>query len=340
MDTETGAAAGRDAQYAWAPLGGIIPSFGGKRTLAPRILELALGDALPRTYAEPFHLSLAVLLELRRRGFEGPAWVNDKFNLVSNLAKVLAHDCYALSLYEQVLAQPFHEGILEEAQRGLSLFVDKYADLTVPLEPPSIPLAYNFLVASWMGRNGEVGLKKSLRNARLSVRWTQSGGDPALRWDGVKHSLPWWYQRMSRKTTFLGRDALDLLEDLVEEEGLFLYCAPPYLKEARGGAEYAVDVTDFTGTAREGDDFHSLLAAGLHRFRRGTVAISFYQHERLARLYPVEEGWVHHRLTVNKATAQSRAGAAKVNAPEVLIMRKGSSCVKSVPSVPTSQTID
>lgn len=312
-------------------LSAIAPWFGGKRTLAPAIVDLFGPLDRCATFVDAFHGSLPVTIEMRRRGYAGPIIANDLFALVHNLACVLIdlHKCE--QLMAKLAAVPFHERAWSDSIRGLLNIGALHRPIAVLPEKCAVTAAAACLNAWWMGRNGEAGLELNVAEMigdlrGFCVRWTASGGDPALRWQHVKESIPTWYRLLTGgKTTFLQRDANGVLASLSDDAGLWIYADPPYLHETRGTARYAVDVEDATGGFREDVDFHSRLAEQLWRFRKATVVVSYYAHERLDRLYPRAAGWKHIDATMTKATAQASAGASgEGKAPEVLIVRRGS----------------
>jgi site-specific DNA-adenine methylase len=197
--------------------------------------------------------------------------------------------------------------------------------IEVYLPDAMVTYAAAALAVWWMGRNGEAGTDKDWAQLREQTgsfchRWTDSGGDPAVRWQAMKDSIPqWWKLLTDGPTTFLNRDALEILPEIPDEPGVFIYADPPYLQETRGSARYAVEVEDATGGFREADDFHAKLADGLHRFKTATVVVSYYAHERLKRLYPAD-GWDH--LDATKAKATAHASGETAQSPEVLIVKR------------------
>lgn len=315
-----------DAQCPVPALSSIAPWFGGKRTLAPAIVDLFGPLDRCSMFVDAFHGSLPVTLEMRQRGYAGPIVANDLYSLIHNLAVVLGHHDRTLELMDRLAMVPLHErGYAEAGQRVTEMLESEYRTTE-----DRVTLAAACLGEWWMGRNGEAGLERATFETigdlkGFCVRWTASGGDPALRWQQVKESIPVWYRLLTAgKTTFLQRDAIYLLASLTDDAGLWIYVDPPYLVETRGGARYAVDADDSTGGFHEGLDFHARLADQLARFTKATVVVSYYAHERLERLYPKANGWRHIDATMNKATAQASTGASgEGKAPEVLIVRRG-----------------
>lgn len=299
-------------------LSAILPYFGGKRTLAPKIVQLLTEGRTIRRYVEPFHGSLAVLLALRDSGFKGAAIVNDLNGHVHNLAMCLASYTHSFSLFERLSIVPFSENSYRYATNCLAA----YSEHGNSLDVPNGETAAQYFVASWMGRNGETGTDAEADFRKMArcfcCRFTTSGGDPALRWRNAVESIPAWFKTLSDRTQYLSRDALDVVDSTPDGPDLAIYLDPPYLAETRGSARYAVDVEDGTGTLAEGDDFHARLRERLEKFREARVVVSYYDHERLDRLYA---GWTKHTIEVAKNTAQSARGASKRAATEVLFVR-------------------
>lgn len=276
-----------------APLSSLAPWFGGKRTLAPRIVE-ELGPHC--AYWEPFCGSCAVLFAKPPLAFET---VNDLHGDLVNLA--------------MVVASPRYIDLVDLAYRTLAaedLFRHHRGELAIPFTPPASPAgvedrhvarALSMLVVSWQGLNGTAGTRSY--NQHWSVRWTPSGG--RWGWTKMPESIPFWHQRL-RNVTILHRDAFDVIENIGDRNGVAIYCDPPYLKKSD---KYEHDFAPAD---------HERLAAALARFRLARVVVSYYDHPRLHELY---RGWTLRALPIRqnlKHSAGNRAGVAM--APEVLLM--------------------
>lgn len=275
----------------------LVPYFGGKMTLAAEIVR-QLGPH--RAYWEPFCGSMAVLLAKPPSSMET---VNDLYADLINLARVLQRRDQAKELLDLCRWTLFHEGLHEQAK----------SDLEEPLTP-GVARAHAFLVASWFGRNGVTGTEAY--NNNFCVRFTVSGGSPAVRWAGVVRSIRAWSLRLSR-VTILQRDAFGLLERIEDAPGTAIYCDPPYLEK---GASY---IHDFKANAAGGlmfADDHDRLAVALGRFRMARVVVSYYPHERLDAMYPPDR-WNRVEVNMSKATAhQVRRGESDSRATEVLLI--------------------
>lgn len=265
----------------------IAPWFGSKRTLAPRIVA-ELGEH--SAYWEPFCGSMAVLLAKPKSRNET---VNDLHGELTNLAKVIASDEWT-NLHERLSRTIFCQGLFHEVRERLA--TKTYTG--------NIDRAYCFFVESWMGRNGVAGTRTS--NTAFCVRYTTNGGDPATRFIGAVESIQVWHERL-RGAWILEEDGLKLCTRIEDKPGTVIYADPPYLTK---GAKY---VHDF-----DGED-HKALADALARYQKTRVVVSYYEHPRLAELYP---GWTLVKCPTAKAMVNQgmRDQKGKTEAPEVLLI--------------------
>lgn len=271
----------------------IAPWFGGKRTLAPTIVE-ELGDH--GAYWEPFCGSLAVLFAKPESRSET---VNDLHGDLVNLARVVASDG-AVRLYERLARTTFCEALFHETRERL-----RGGGVADPIDA-----AYCFFVESWMGRNGVAGTRDA--NAAFCKRYTSNGGDPARRFQNAVESIPAWHHRL-RAVQIYSTDGVGLIERIEDKAGTVIYADPPYLVK---GAEYRHDFADgFMGVTND----HERLAAALGRFRKTRVVVSYYEHPALASLY---RGWTVRPVHTTKAMVnQGMRGSKGVTvAPEVLLI--------------------
>lgn len=278
-----------------APLMALAPWYGGKRTLAPRIVA---EFGAHRAYWEPMAGSMAVLFAKPRIAFET---VNDLHGDLVTLAMVLAserwQDLCAAAL-RTLPAEPLYAHHRDRLRR--------------PHDPPPSPdhvgpadvgRALSYLVVSWQGLNGTAGT--NAYNQHWSVRWTASGG--RWGWASVPESIPWWHQRL-RAVSVLRRDAFDVLGSIADEAGTVIYCDPPYVAK---GDKYVHDFQDAD---------HERLAGLLGRFTEARVVVSYYDHPEIRRLY---DGWTLVPLGGRKALAHAaRPGkrATRDTAPEILLV--------------------
>jgi DNA adenine methylase len=271
----------------------IAPWFGSKRNLAPQIVRL-LGKH--RVYWEPFCGSMAVLLAKPPCGMET---ANDLNGDVINLARVVQNAGMAAHLFERLSRTLMHEGLFREAAQ-------RYRDHGYGTDgPPDLEAAYDYMLCSWLGRNGVVGTHSY--NQGFCVRYTANGGHAAKRFQSVIESIPAWFERL-RNVTFLCRDAFKLLPRIEDKAGTAIYVDPPYLVK---GAKY---IHDFA------DEDHVRLAEQLRRFEKARVVVSYYDHPQLTELYPA---WTQHRIEVSKAMAnQGSRGVKDVRVTEVLLVNE------------------
>lgn len=267
----------------------LAPWFGGKRTMAPQIVE-ALGPH--KSYWEPFCGGLAVLFSKPQSTMET---VNDLHGDLVNLARVIQDEEDGLWLYEQAAKLLFCETFYQEALHRLDSACPDQTDRNRALD---------YLVVAWFGRNGEAGLdKKPAKN--IGLRYDSGGGNQATRWSGVLESIPAWHQRL-QGVTILRRDGFSLLEKIRDEAGTAIYCDPPYLEK---GSRY---IHDF-----EAAD-HARLTELLSRYKNARVVVSYYDHPRLLELYP---RW--QKIDCSRAKNLNNANGAPGHAPEVLLIGGG-----------------
>ena len=296
-----------------AAIKAVAPWFGGKRTLAPRIVR-ELGDS--KAYVEPFCGSCAVLFAKPQTPYET---VNDLHGDLINLLKCLQIEEVAKRLYGLAARTSMGDGILQDA-------VDQLREM--PAQPQgelSESRAWAYLVQSWMSRNGTAGtvLGDEKNAPSLAARFTFKGGSPATRWASMVESIPWWHERL-RSVVVLNRDAFDLIDKLPDEEGLAIYADPPYLPSTRtsigrgGSGSYLHDFEIGSSPMFGGQDDHERLARALGRFQTARVVVSYYDHPRLSEFYP---GWAKIDCAMSKYTANAagREGGT-TSAPEVLLI--------------------
>lgn len=269
----------------------LAPWFGGKRTLAPEIVR-EMGPH--RTYWEPFCGSMAVLMAKPSSSFET---VNDLHGDLINLAKVIRDPVKGPMLYRRLrrvlMAKPLHAEAAAAVRR--------------PIDASSDPLdrAEAYFIASWMGRNGVAGSRGY--NFGYCIRYTSNGGHAAERFANAVASIPAWRRRL-REVNILQENAFDLIPRIADERGCVIYVDSPYIEK---GALY---VHDFKA------EDHDRQAELLARFRKARVIVSYYDHPRLAELYPYPQ-WTIRRIEVSKAMAhQGKRGENDTRAVECLIL--------------------
>lgn len=276
----------------------LAPWFGGKRNLAPKIVEV-LGKH--RVYWEPFCGSMAVLMAKPPCVMET---VNDLHADLINLARVIRDPLLGPQLYRQLRRTLMHEEIFKESAARYRAVDWGYLK---GIAEPNVKRAYDYFLLSWIGRNGVAGT--SNYNQGYCARYTANGGHAAKRFKSAIGSISAWRRRMAN-VTILDRDAFELLERIDDKAGTAIYIDPPYLKK---GAKY---IHDF----EESD--HQRLAELLQRFSRARVVVSYYDHPKLAELYP---DWQRIELNVTKSLVSQgrRDKNNKVKVVEVLLVNQG-----------------
>lgn len=271
----------------------LAPWFGAKRNLAPQIIQL-LGKH--RVYWEPFCGSMAVLLSKPPCVMET---VCDLHGDLINLARVVQLEETALKLYSKLARTLMSEQLHKEAAERIKK-IDY--DYLVSMLSPDVERAYDYCLCAWLGRNGVAGTCSY--NQGFCVRFTSNGGHAAKRWRSVIESIPAWHYRLLN-VTILSRDAFEILPRIEDKAGTAIYVDPPYLKK---GAKFIHDFEDAD---------HEKLASMLHRFKETRIVLSYYDDERLGRLYPA---WTKHKIEVSKALAnQGSRGKKDVRVVEVLL---------------------
>lgn len=284
----------------------LAPWFGSKRTLAPRIVE-ELGPH--RAYWEPFCGSMAVLLAKPEVSQET---VNDLHGDIINLARCIQHPTHGPWLYRQLRRTwPAEETFAEAAAHIKVRGSLPEKDILDPQR------ALWFFISSWLGRNGVIGTKGN--NNSFCVRYTSNGGIQGTRFAAAVDSIPYWRRRL-REVTILRRDGFDLLDRIEDDGGTLLYIDPPYIQK---GATY-----DHDFSAAD----HGRLAKALGTFRKARVVLSYYEHPKLADLYP---GWTKVVCDVAKSLVQQgkRGQEGVTIAPEVLLLNAPSLAPIAAPEV-------
>lgn len=287
----------------------LAPWFGSKRTLAPRIVE-ALGSH--RCYWEPFAGGMAVLFAKPPCSAET---VNDLHGDIVNLAEVVRDHEMGQELYRRVRLTPCSDEEFDVAKEEIT---SRRFEATAGFL--KVKRAEAYLKFVWMGRNGEAGLEPRDKGG-FCVRWSATGGAPAVRWMNVVRSIAAWRRRLER-VTILRRDAFEVIENIRDEAGTAIYCDPPSLvKSDRYCHDFETHPPGDGGGLLGGGDDHERLARLLGRFVKARVVVSYYAHPRLDDLYSPDDGWTHYGITVNKNQSSASGKTGGKEAVEVLICR-------------------
>lgn len=284
----------------------IVPYFGSKRTLAPRIVA-EFGDHTQ--FFEVFCGSCAVLLAKPPARME---YVNDMNGELVNLIRVIQHPVLGPKLYRQCRRTIMCEQLFRDAANRWKERDTARRDRPAPEQDqeqePDLDAVVDYFYTSWVGRNGVVGTQSY--NQGFAARYTSRGGHAGTRWVSSVDSIPKWRRRM-RSVVVLNRDAFGLIAKIEDEASTVIYADPPYLVK---GAKYRHDF--------EKQD-HARLAGLLARFQHARVVVSYYRHPELARMYPTPQ-WTTIDCPVKKSmlSGNGRKGESSgpVTAPEVLIV--------------------
>lgn len=265
----------------------LVPWFGAKRILAPKIVEL-LGRH--SNFWEPFCGSMAVLLSKRTCSMET---VNDLHDDLINLALVIQDREQCLILYRRLRRVLVHETLMDRARA-----VIRETDFE-----PGVERAYWYFLQSWIGRNGTAGTKNY--NQAFCRRFTARGGSPSVRLVSVVKSIPQWRKRLSR-VCILKMDAFEMIEKIEDAPNAAIYVDPPYFKIG----------TKYVHNFQNGD--HERLAELLNRFEKARIVLSYYDDPKLDELYP---GWTQVKIEITKALGHACVRGRKYSkATEVLLV--------------------
>lgn len=297
------------------PIRSTLPYFGGKRTMAARIVEEL--DGRPN-YCEPFMGSLAVLMARPRMGDMEIA--NDLWGHAVNLARVLASDRYG-ELVDRVARTLVHEDLFAEAKSKTpeDLAEGEAAPSVEGVADAHVERAYWLLVYSWIGRNGHAGTKGY--NGNIARRFTASGGDPTMRWVSLAESIPAWHERL-RRVMFCRMDAIAMVERLEDTDRWAIYADPPYV-----GAGRAYVVNGEADSVAWHTRLRDVLAAKVHT----RVVLSYYPHPLVDELYGdlVASGsWTRREVEVTHATGHQAKRGQKGDRKVELLLMNGRSVVE------------
>jgi DNA adenine methylase len=273
---------------------------------------------VPAYFCEPFCGSCAVSFAMPEVSAH---IVNDLHGDLVNAARVLAHP-RGVELVERLsrtltCEAMYREAVdLMESVRQLhSIWIDQ-GGLPVNFDTAYhdyADWAWAFLVASWMGPNGQIGLVDA--GVRFAKRWGPGGGDPATRMRSFVSSLDDLLPRL-RRFTILNEDAMGVLAKVQDTDKTALYIDPPYLDATRTSGRYLHDFSDAGGPTMFGErDDHERLAEALCRFEHARIVLSYEDHPRLDELYP---GWSKVVIDQHKNTGNTSGSSARVR--EVLLV--------------------
>ena len=224
---------------------------------------------------------------------------------LTNLALTVQDDSAARPLFDRLQKVFYSDAIYTESKRWLERYKPECE--VEEREYPDIDWAYHYFVASWMGRNGVAGTARI--NYQIATRWTKGGGSGPLRFRNAVDSIPAWADRL-RNVHILRRDVFDVLPKIKDDDGVAVYCDPPYLPgTVSGNSKY---IHDFSPAD------HERLAGELRRFRKARVVVSYYADPQLQELYPA---WIMLDCSRHKhLSVQNKREMGRKDAPEILLV--------------------
>lgn len=282
----------------------IAPWFGSNRTLAKHVGDYLKGCSW---VGIPYAGSMTELRFIGARTI----MVNDKHELLINLAEVMAHPQLGPRLYRGLRRQLFHPSTLKDAQERCQILEPQEPALFggAPELPPidewddeqRLFVAHHYFVCVWMGRSSQAGTDGEF-NGSLAVRYDSEGGDSAVRFQNAVASIPSW-RKLLRRCSFSSVDALHFIGRMKDEPEIGIYCDPPF---PDAGDKYKHKVTT---------EHHRKLATLLEGFRLSRVVCRFYDHPLIRELYS-EDVWNWDFLKGGRDQRNAK------NKPEVLLVKK------------------
>ena len=238
----------------------LTPYFGSARLVAPTV-----GRALAGLHyvAVPFAGSMPELLHVDARTVA----VNDANREQIDLARAVARD--HAGIVAILDAVPYHPDALAEARQRLKQ--DTATDF-FPAGASGRAAAY--FASCWMVRSETVGTR-SQAGAKLSVRYSSTGGGSVVRFRSAVESLDAWAGVLKR-CQFSSEDAFSFIAKQQDRDRHGIYCDPPFPDAGR----------PYLNTFTEAD--HRRLADDLLRFDRARVVCRFYDHPLVRALYAAE----------------------------------------------------
>jgi site-specific DNA-adenine methylase len=239
--------------------------FGGNRMLAASVGK-ALGKL--RWCGVPFAGGCPELPHINTAA--GVA--NDLHRHIVNLARVVRDAALVERLAHRLDGLLFHPDELSAAQRRCR-YREIHGSVT---EMPDIEWAADYFAACWMGRGGQAGKQREFDQS-LSLRWTSSGGDSAVRFRSAIQSLRDWHRAL-RNWSFSCIDAFEFIDRVRDADGHGLYVDAPW---PDAGNDYRHTFTR---------EQQVRLAEALARFTRTRVVVRYGDHPLIRELYP-EPRW-------------------------------------------------
>ncbi len=291
------------------PIKAIAPWFGGKRTMASRIVAECCrpGGRAPKAFWDLCCGSMAVSMEMPRCSHHHAV---DLHGDLLNLITVLQDRKLGPELYRRLRRVVSHESSFYESRNAMAsdaAEVGLFGATEQSLSP--IDRAFHYFIVSWQGRNGTAGTERI--NYQPAIRWTAGGGHSAIRFANATISVPAWRRRL-RDISVLKRDIFDVLVKIEDQVGTSIYIDPPYLRDGKSRSGSCAYKHEFNSAD------HDKLSKALRRFENCRVVVSYYDHPQLRELYP---GWTVVECSTQKNLhVHNRRGVGRCEAPEILII--------------------
>lgn len=254
----------------------LVPWFGSARTQAKQVGEALRGCKWVGVLFAGSLCEIPAIIDAKASSVS----VNDKHALLINLARVARDSREGPALYRLLRRTEFTEQTLKESQDFLNTFRNRIeADINFKLNPAA---AFHYFIAAWAGRNGKAGTDGELKGG-LSVRWSASGGDSALRFSGAAWSLRDWRKILARCTLFC-MDWTDFAEKCQDKKGHGIYIDPPWMGP---GDAYVHKFSDAE---------HALLAEWANGYKECRMVLRTGEHPLMRKLYPTSDGWEWRRM--------------------------------------------
>lgn len=218
----------------------------------------------------------------------------DKHRHLINLARVVRDEAMKVELVSRLDGALYHPDELASSQSRLRMLEEVsdrnpglFSAEKISADEPSVGWAYDYFVASWMGRGGKMGTDGEFKQG-LSYRWNANGGDSCRRFRSAVESLEWWCQ-VFRRWNFIVMDWAEFLKLVMDVQGHGVYCDPPWV-----GAGEAY-VHKFT-TAD-----HCRLAEALSAFRKTKVVVRYGDDPLIRKLYSAGHWTIIEQTSRNQA---------------------------------------
>lgn len=248
----------------------LAPWFGCDLAVAGHIAALLRGCA---HVTIPFAGSAAIvpLLTGIRTGI-----LNDLHRHVINLFRAVRHEEAREELLAILHARLFHPDELARAQRECLVREEAskpslFGGAQPMPDNADVEWAADYFTACWMGRGGHAG-KATEFTQNLSVRYTASGGDSAVRFRAAIDSLDAWGAALSRWQCTC-EDVFSLLSCMVDAPEHGIYLDPPW---PDAGDEYRHRFTTMQ---------QKRLAQRLLNVRDARIVVRYGDHPLIRELY-------------------------------------------------------